>query len=380
MSVQLNPEAQLTFKRPLTQVTKELLLVTNNNDDPVMFKVKTTAPKQYCVRPNAGRIEPKSQVEVQVILQPFKEEPPIDYKCKDKFLVQTAVIKPAHEALPIAEMWSLTEQEDRQGIFQQKIKCVFLPPEEQSLQQDEPSPKEQPVVEEHPIEAVEPVTATETSAPVIDTIQPPSQPRVDDVPKQEEEKVEPKPEPIPAAAPAAPAPAPIPAPSVEEESKPEPIVQPKPTPPVAAPAPLIVDQAPEPKPRSMPAPVEKPIVDEKPIIEEKPVINEQPSQPIVTEKKNHEEDGEKKKLEDELQSTRDLVEQLRKQVATLQKEQEATGNGGKGSRKLASTVQPLDAVHQHLAALEKPNVTEGYPPQVVLAVAALVFVFTYLFF
>lgn len=39
-----------------------------------------------------------------VILQPFKEEPPIDYKCKDKFLVQTAVIKPAHEALPIAEM------------------------------------------------------------------------------------------------------------------------------------------------------------------------------------------------------------------------------------------------------------------------------------
>ena len=39
-----------------------------------------------------------------VILQPFKEEPPADYKCKDKFLVQTAVIKPAYEALPIAEM------------------------------------------------------------------------------------------------------------------------------------------------------------------------------------------------------------------------------------------------------------------------------------
>lgn len=54
-----------THTGPLTQVTKELLLVTNNNDDPVMFKVKTTAPKQYCVRPNAGRIEPKSQVEVQ---------------------------------------------------------------------------------------------------------------------------------------------------------------------------------------------------------------------------------------------------------------------------------------------------------------------------
>ncbi|CDH55216.1 related to scs2-required for inositolmetabolism [Lichtheimia corymbifera JMRC:FSU:9682] len=378
MSVQLNPEAQLTFKRPLTQVTKELLLVTNNNDDPVMFKVKTTAPKQYCVRPNAGRIEPKSQVEVQVILQPFKEEPPSDFKCKDKFLVQTAVIKPAHEALPIAEMWSLTEQEDRQGIFQQKIKCVFLPPEEQPAQQEEqPAHKEQPaVVEEHQAEPVEPVTATATTAPAIDTIPPPAQPPAVEVPK-EEEKVEPKPEPIPAAAvDAAP-------PVVEEERKPEPVVaEPKPTP-VAAPAPLIVDQAPEPKPRSMPAaaaPIEKPVVEEKPIIEENPVTNEQPPQPIVTEKKHHEEDSEKKTLKDELQSAREMIEQLRKQVTTLQKEQEATGNGGKGSRKLASTVQPLDAVHQHLAALEKPNVTEGYPPQVVLAVAALVFVFTYLFF
>lgn len=128
------------------------------------------------------------------------------------------------------------------------------------------------------------------------------------------------------------------------------------------------------------APIEKPVVDEKPIIEEKPVTNEQPPQPIVTEKKHHEEDSEKKTLKDELQSAREMIEQLRKQVTTLQKEQEGTGNGGKGSRKLASTVQPLDAVHQHLAALEKPNVTEGYPPQVVLAVAALVFVFTYLFF
>jgi hypothetical protein len=50
------------------------------------------------------------------------------------------------------------------------------------------------------------------------------------------------------------------------------------------------------------------------------------------------------------------------------------------TRKLASTVQPLDAVHQHLAQLEKPRPVEGYPPQVVLGVAVLVFIFTYLFF
>ena len=29
------------------------------------LKVKTTAPKQYCVRPNSGRIDPGANVEVQ---------------------------------------------------------------------------------------------------------------------------------------------------------------------------------------------------------------------------------------------------------------------------------------------------------------------------
>ncbi|KAI7868086.1 PapD-like protein [Spinellus fusiger] len=104
MSVVIEPISQLTFQRPLTETSKEILYVRNPGTEPVSFKVKTTAPRQYCVRPNAGRIEPDAQVEVQVILQPFKEEPPLDYKCRDKFLVQTAVIKSAYETLSTADM------------------------------------------------------------------------------------------------------------------------------------------------------------------------------------------------------------------------------------------------------------------------------------
>ena len=58
MSVDISPHTQLGFPRPLTQVVKKSLYVTNSNSQPVAFKVKTTAPKQYCVRPNSGRIEP----------------------------------------------------------------------------------------------------------------------------------------------------------------------------------------------------------------------------------------------------------------------------------------------------------------------------------
>jgi hypothetical protein len=50
---------------PLTDITQEILLVKNPHPGPVIFKVKTTAPKQYCVRPNAGKIAGHGEVEVQ---------------------------------------------------------------------------------------------------------------------------------------------------------------------------------------------------------------------------------------------------------------------------------------------------------------------------
>lgn len=53
------------YAGPLTQLVKRSLQVSNPNNQPVAFKVKTTAPKQYCVRPNSGRIEPGEKVEVQ---------------------------------------------------------------------------------------------------------------------------------------------------------------------------------------------------------------------------------------------------------------------------------------------------------------------------
>lgn len=50
---------------PLTDITQQILLVKNPHPGPVIFKVKTTALKQYCVRPNAGKIAGHGEVEVQ---------------------------------------------------------------------------------------------------------------------------------------------------------------------------------------------------------------------------------------------------------------------------------------------------------------------------
>lgn len=81
----------------------------------------------------------------------------------------------------------------------------------------------------------------------------------------------------------------------------------------------------------------------------------------------------------ELNEALKKIKQLEQQLIEAEKENVRSRSNNNG-RRLPATVQPLDAVHQHLAALEKPRSTEGYPPQVVLAVAALVFIFTYIFF
>ncbi|KAK7307789.1 hypothetical protein VNO77_41159 [Canavalia gladiata] len=64
------------------------LQLSNKTDSYVAFKVKTTNPKKYCVRPNTGIVLPKSTCDVIVTMQAQKEAPS-DMQCKDKFLLQS---------------------------------------------------------------------------------------------------------------------------------------------------------------------------------------------------------------------------------------------------------------------------------------------------
>ncbi|KAI5858190.1 VAMP-associated protein [Durotheca rogersii] len=124
MSVEIDPQ-ELGFRRPFTAEVSEVLKIRNPNPHPVAFKVKTTAPKQYCVRPNSGRVEPGKEVEVSVILQAMKQEPPLDTKCRDKFLVQSVAITGDKEFANLAAIWDGIE---KSSIQEKKIRVVFLSP------------------------------------------------------------------------------------------------------------------------------------------------------------------------------------------------------------------------------------------------------------
>ncbi|KAI0509438.1 putative integral ER membrane protein Scs2 [Xylaria bambusicola] len=124
MSVEIEPQ-ELGFHRPFTVEALENLKIRNPGTQPVAFKVKTTAPKQYCVRPNSGRVEPNREVEVQVILQAMKQEPPAGTKCRDKFLVQSVAITPEKDFSNLASIWDTI---DKSLVQEKKIRVSFLDP------------------------------------------------------------------------------------------------------------------------------------------------------------------------------------------------------------------------------------------------------------
>ncbi|KAL6556905.1 Vesicle-associated protein 1-2 [Orobanche hederae] len=100
------------------------LQVSNKTDDYVAFKVKTTNPKKYCVRPNTGIVLPRSTCDIVVTMQAQKEAP-VDMQCKDKFLLQSVVASPGATPKDItAEMFT----KEQGNVEECKLKVVYVAP------------------------------------------------------------------------------------------------------------------------------------------------------------------------------------------------------------------------------------------------------------
>ncbi|KAK4349630.1 hypothetical protein RND71_032385 [Anisodus tanguticus] len=90
---------ELKFQFELDKQSYCDLKVTNSTENCVAFKVKTTSPKKYFVRPNTGIVQPWDSCFIRVTLQAQKEYPP-DMQCKDKFLLQSTIVNNDIDELP----------------------------------------------------------------------------------------------------------------------------------------------------------------------------------------------------------------------------------------------------------------------------------------
>ena len=62
--IQLNPSNDLMFKGPFDDYVTVSLGIQNPTERRIAFKIKTTAPKRYCVKPNSGVLDKGDQTRV----------------------------------------------------------------------------------------------------------------------------------------------------------------------------------------------------------------------------------------------------------------------------------------------------------------------------
>ncbi|KAG5358111.1 Vesicle-associated membrane protein-associated protein [Yarrowia sp. B02] len=137
--MEITPE-KLEFHAPFTKHTSNNLELRNPTNEYFAFKVKTTAPKLFCVRPNASIVAPNESLTVSITHQALPQEPGPDYTSKDKFLILSAPLNDAAaqagENLAhfvektkenIAEFWTQAEHTKSVPITSKKMKVQVRP-------------------------------------------------------------------------------------------------------------------------------------------------------------------------------------------------------------------------------------------------------------
>lgn len=126
--INVYPE-ELRFEFELEKPSYCNLKVVNNTEHHVAFKVKTTSPKKYFVRPNSSVVQPWDSCTITVTLQAQKEYPP-DMQCKDKFLLQSTKVPPSTD---IDEIPPDTFTKDGDKIIEEcKLRVVYNTPSQNS--------------------------------------------------------------------------------------------------------------------------------------------------------------------------------------------------------------------------------------------------------
>ncbi|PSR93475.1 Vesicle-associated protein 2-1, N-terminally processed like [Actinidia chinensis var. chinensis] len=121
--ISVHPE-ELKFQLELEKQSYCDLKVANNTEHCVAFKVKTTSPKKYFVRPNTGVIQPWDSCVIRVTLQAQREYPP-DMQCKDKFLLQSTTVASHAD---VDELPQDTFNKDSGNAVEEcKLRVVYLP-------------------------------------------------------------------------------------------------------------------------------------------------------------------------------------------------------------------------------------------------------------
>ncbi|XP_050508197.1 vesicle-associated membrane protein-associated protein A-like [Diabrotica virgifera virgifera] len=131
--LEINPPNELVFKGRYDEPVTSTLTLTNPSDKRVMYKIKTTAPKMYCVRPPSGMINAKDTRHITISFQPSEDA--IE-TTTHKFMVQSAYAPPGD--VNMEQIWKNIIPAH---LMDTKLKCVFNLKEEKNEERQDFTPK-----------------------------------------------------------------------------------------------------------------------------------------------------------------------------------------------------------------------------------------------
>ncbi|EDW93828.1 vesicle-associated membrane protein-associated protein A [Drosophila yakuba] len=124
----LEPSDGIVFNGPFSRSVNRKLVISNTSKTQRMaFKMKTTTPKLFYVRPNIGVLGPEEKVTIDIIMQPILQE---QIQKRHKFLLLAAEV--TGDITDMQEFWKQQRPED---IWDTKIKCEVIPSKEEEFRQ-----------------------------------------------------------------------------------------------------------------------------------------------------------------------------------------------------------------------------------------------------
>jgi len=116
----LSPSDKLSFRPPFDTVSTSKISLRNPTDKMISYKIKTTAPKRYCVRPNFGFVRPSGEEEIVVMLQPGPTNE------KHKFQVQSIIVPMDFADKPKEDQMKDWSNKEYLPSADTKLACVFV--------------------------------------------------------------------------------------------------------------------------------------------------------------------------------------------------------------------------------------------------------------
>ncbi|KAH6836315.1 hypothetical protein C2S53_002233 [Perilla frutescens var. hirtella] len=121
---------ELSFQFDQNKQPTSSIRLLNETDNYVSFKLKSTNPRNYVVRPRIGILLPRSTCEIKVTtITKSLREAPHNMRCRDKFMIQSALAAPD---TTLENARKLFDKEARH-LFQESIlRVVYIRPTESS--------------------------------------------------------------------------------------------------------------------------------------------------------------------------------------------------------------------------------------------------------